>query len=213
MLAVKRPKDRFWLITVCICILSVALVTILIIALDSYVPTLLLVPVVSIIITTKMYDQEFCHAKGCDKYDWIGRLYKFTCREHDCVYERCDNFVLLPSSICPNHICQRETCTSPITTSGKTFCDRHACIRVSCRERSHPGLRVCLDHKCALCNEPGIRGRNHSDLGLGWLCNDHIPCSTVNCTNHRVPGLDVCEVCDELEIMSEPPPTYAKSRI
>lgn len=209
-----RPRDRFWVINGCISILAVSTVTALIVVSDSYIPILILGPIVSIIVTTGMYRQDICHVKGCGNYNWAGRLYKFTCIRHKCKHGNCNNFVLQPNSICLNHVCHKLSCMDPITTPGKTFCDRHACLSSSCKKRCHPGLRVCLDHKCELCDGYGI----HSILvdgnsGSRLLCNDHLPCSTENCVDTRVSGLDVCETCNELEIMSEPPPTYSKSKI
>lgn len=212
------PKDRFWIISIPLHTLACSLSITLTVVIDSVVPVIIYFAFfLGYVIFTRSIGHLWyaCHVEECDNYCWVGRLYRFTCNSHKCryQYERCNNFVLQPNSICSKHACQRESCTNPITTPGKTFCDRHACLSRTCRKRCHPGLRVCLDHKCEMCDGYGIHSILDGDNSRNYLvCSDHLPCSTENCNDIRVPGLDVCETCNELEIMTEPPPTYANAK-
>ena len=210
------PKDRFWIISIPLHILVCSLSIGLTVVIGSVIPIMIYFAFFFgyIMFTGSIGHLWYaCHVEGCDNYCWTGRLYRFTCNKHKCWYwhEGCNSFVLHSNSICSNHICQRESCTNPITTPGKIFCERHACLSTSCRKRCHPGLRVCLDHKCELCDGYGIHSiLNSGNSGHLLVCNNHLPCSTENCDDMRVSGLDICETCNELEIASESPPTYVE---
>lgn len=169
------------------------------------IPAMFAYLVVYVIIVKPATTRHVCSIRECPRYTFVGWVFQTTCRYHGCVKPSCFNFVIQPNSVCYNHLCARETCQLLVTTPGKVYCDRHGCIRTSCKRRKMPGLQTCLEHKCQLCESPGLHLMD--DV---LLCNDHIPCSTDGCDSNRAPGLDVCQLCDDLEARAEPPPTYAK---
>lgn len=205
----QRPERRIILPT--LISLIVWMVPVVVMAFFVSYPVVVVIPAmfaylaVYAVVVKPVTNRRTCSIRGCPRYTFVGWVFQSTCYDHVCVKRDCWNFVIQPSSMCLNHPCQRETCQMMVTTQGKDYCDRHACIRTSCKRRKMPGLQTCLEHKCQLCESPGLHLMD--DV---LLCNDHIPCSTDGCVNNRAPGLDVCQLCDDLEARAEPPPTYAK---